>query len=98
MHWFAAVILAPLLRLVDSFVGRVLLALGLGFATYTGLGTSLAWIGATIEGYMGGVPTVAKDLMGVLRMDQCVTVILSSIAVRHSLQGLKEGAKRLVNL
>jgi hypothetical protein len=98
MHWLAAAILIPLLRLVDSFVGRVLLALGLGFFTYRGIDTSLAWILNQVSGGLSSGNATITGIIGVLRIDQCVTVLLSAVAVRLSLQGIKDGAKRLANL
>jgi hypothetical protein len=97
MHWFIAALLAGFLKLVDSFVGRVLLALGLGFVTYTGMQTSLDWILNQIIGNLSAANPTITGIIGVLRIDQVVTILLSAVAVRLSLTGMTEGARRLVS-
>ena len=96
MHWFVAALLIPLLRLTDSFVGRVLIALGLGFVSYQGIDTSLDWVLSVVTDNLVNVDGTVAGIMGVLRIDQIVTILLSAVAVRIGLNGMAEGARRLV--
>ncbi len=97
MHWFVAALLGPLLSLTGNFVGRVLLSLGLGFITYQGINAGLQWILQAITANLASVNGIIAGIMGVLRVDQVITILLSAVAVRLTMTGIVEGGKRLVN-
>lgn len=98
MPWIISVLLGGLLRLVSSFVGRVLLSLGFGFVEYVG-----------ISALVDSVKTQAIDLIqvagasmlaewaGFFRIDQHISIIISAIGVKMMLSALTgDKVRRLV--
>lgn len=75
-----------------SLVGRVLLALGIGFVAYQGISTLMDWMLAQVQAEMGTWSVFAKQLAGVLKIDVCIKMIFSAIATRLSLDGLQAAA------
>ena len=92
MPIFIAALLGGLVSLATSVVGRVLIALSIGYVTYTGVSTGLNAISATVQGYMTGAPVVIAQMLGMLKADVCVSILVSAIAARLLLNGLTSGA------
>lgn len=72
-------------HVLGAVIFRVLLALGVGFATFTGVDFVLGELGDFIRGQYGSIPTAALQFLGLLRFDQAVNMILSAIAIRYTL-------------
>lgn len=79
--------------IVSSLVGRVLLALGVGFATYTGFDYLLDGVKQAIVSNFGNVPADMLAIVAALRIDQAITVILSAFAARFAINAVM-GANR----
>ena len=98
MPWIISVFLAGLLRLVGSFVGRVILALGFGFAEFVGISAMIDGVKSQATMLMGSVGASSlAQWAGFFRIDVHVTIILSAIGVKvllNSLGGSK--VRRLV--
>lgn len=94
--WVAA-LLGGLIQVAGTLVGKVLLSLGFGYVSYTGLDASLGWIKAQIAASMGGLPSQAVSVLGAAGVGSAVAIVMSAIAARMLLDGLTGGAfKRLV--
>jgi len=97
MPIFVATLLGGLAAAAGSLAGRVLLALGFGFVAYTGFSTGLDYLLATIQTQVGGLSSRMLSWVGVLKLDVCVTILISALVVRATLNGLTSGTvKRLV--
>ena len=59
----AAAIGGVLLQITASVVGRVLVALGIGVATYTGVDVTLGWVKTQALSYLAMLP---QDYLGIL--------------------------------
>jgi hypothetical protein len=98
--WIAA-LLGGLVQAVGTLVGRVLVSLGLGLVVYSGLDTSLSWLGAETMARLSSVSSLgstAVALLGVLQVGTCVNILLSALSVRLVLRGLTSGTvKRWVH-
>ena len=80
-----------------SFVGRALVALGLGFVTYTAIDTVLDSLKANLLSAAAGLPATTIGILGTLKLGTSASIILSAILVRMTLDGLQSGAiKRMV--
>lgn len=84
--------LAPILLMVIlAAVFRIILAIGIGFVAFT---VALPNIYAFISGYFNQLPPDILQMVGILRIDQCITLILSAGAARLA---YKISAAPLVN-
>jgi hypothetical protein len=72
MIWGA---LAPVL---GSLVGRVLLAIGIGFVTYQGLSIGTDALYSAVQSNFGGLPSVALGLMSYLWVDKAISTVFSA--------------------
>ena len=98
MPWLVSVLLAGLLQIVGSVVGRVLLALGFGFVEYTGISMLIDSAKASATSLINdGGSSMIAEWAGFFRIDQHVSILLSAIGVKVLLNALGgASAKRLV--
>ena len=88
--------MAPALLAVGGFIAsiagpvavRVLLALGVGVATFTGLDVAVTYLKDTIVTGASGLAPVLVQFAGILRFDVAVNLIFGAITARLTLQGL----------
>lgn len=97
MPVFVAMLGGMLLSLVSTIVGRVLIALGIGTATYTGISTLLDYLLASSINAFTSLPPEAVALLGVLKIGEFISIVSSAVAARLLLSGLQSGSfKRFV--
>lgn len=97
MPAFIAALLGGLLSITSSLVGRVLVALGIGTVTYTGITTALDYAKAQALGALTGGPAQLTQLLGFLGVGEFISIISSALLARLILNGLNSGAlKRFV--
>ena len=93
LAWF----MGGLVSIAGTIVGKVLLSLGIGYAVYTGIDTSLVYLRDQFVAGMSGMPAMSVQLAGLLRLGQCVSVLLSALTVRLTIQSMTGGSiKRMV--
>lgn len=86
-----------LISIASSLVGRVLLALGMGFATYTGINATLTYITGQFASYIGSTGAMVAGLAGVLKLDVGFAVLIAAVTARFLLDGISGGTfKKLV--
>lgn len=88
MPLFLAALLGGLVQAASSIVGRVLIALGIGYVSYTGINALLGWIKSQVIASLVGAPGTVVAIMGLLKIDVAVSIIFSALAARLVLQGL----------
>ena len=94
--WWAA-ILGGLVTVAGSIVGRVLLALGIGYVSYTGLSTGLEFLHAQVVTGLTGLSARSVQVLGLLKVDVCISILFSALTARMVLNGLTSGAlKKMV--
>jgi hypothetical protein len=91
--WIAALI-GGLVQSAFSMVGRVLVALGFSYVTFSGLDTSLSWIKTTIQSSVTGLPSQALSVLGACNVGIAVSIVLSAISARMIFDGMTGGAIR----
>lgn len=92
MPIFIAALLGGLVSVAGSLVGRILISLGIGYVTYTGVSVALGAISSEIQGYFTGAPSTVVAMLGMFKADVCVSIITSAIVARLTLNGLTSGA------
>lgn len=69
-----------LLNIASSLVGRVLLALGLSFVTYTGFDTGITWLLNSIKTNLSALPADVLSFLAWLWVDKAIGVVFSAYA------------------
>lgn len=84
---FAA--LGLLLSVMDSVVGRVLIALGIGFVTYSGFDVAIGWLLDFIKANFSGMPSDVLSFLAWLWVDKAIGMMFSaySVAIGFKLAG-----------
>lgn len=78
-----------LLQLVGSMAGRVLVALGIGVVTYTGLNTTMGWLKSQAVSALLGLGPEVVSMMGTLRVGQCINIVFSAMLARAVITGVQ---------
>jgi hypothetical protein len=79
---------AAVAAIIVPLVVKVLVAIGVGFATYTGVSAALGAARTYLEARFADLPVEVLALLGIMNVDKFVTMILSAYAVRLVLMGL----------
>jgi len=90
-----AVLVGALGQLLMSLVPRILIALGIGFATFTGITAGFDVLKAQIIANMQGLPATITGVLGLLRLDQGVTLVLSAYAAVIAVKVVQGASTRL---
>lgn len=97
MPAFVLALLGGLVSIASSIAGRILVSLGVGFVSFTGISATLDWLKGQVISNMGALPQVAVEVMGLMKADVCVSILFSAVAARLLLNGLTSGSlKRMV--
>lgn len=93
----ASAIVGFLAQACVSLVGRVLVALGIGFVSFTGISIMLDGMKSLFLQYVAGAGTLPWNvvgILGVLKVGTSMNMILTTLAIRASLAGLSGGSMR----
>lgn len=97
MPVFIAALLGGLVEIAGSLVGRVLLSLGISFAVYKGLDTSLDFLRDSAISNFQGLPAVSLQLLGLMKVGKVISIVTSALTARMALNGMTSGTiKRMV--
>jgi hypothetical protein len=98
MPLIIAALWGALIPMLGSMVGRVLISLGIGYVTYSGVDASFVWVKSTFLSGMSGLPAVAIGMASTLKIGVCVSMLLSALTARLVLQGLTNGVIKRMGL
>lgn len=91
MPVFIASLLGGLVTAAGSIVGRVLIALGIGYVSYKGLNGLQEFVKNQVWSNLGALSVDVLQLLSVLQIDTAINIMLSSVAARLVLRGLTGG-------
>lgn len=94
MGILVAALIGGLATAAASLVGRVLIALFIGFVAYQGVDIALAAAKSHIFEYLGQEPGIVLNVLGLLNVDRSIEVVFSAIAARLVLNGLTGGSMK----
>lgn len=97
MLQFFAPLLGGLLTIMDSLMGRVLIALGLSFVSYTGIEASLTWLKGEVISHFQSLPPQALQVVSAIGVGNAISIIFSSYATALAFKGWSSGGKKLVD-
>lgn len=84
----AAAAIGGLISVTGTIVGRVLVALGVGVVTYTGVQAGIDSLLSNLDSAIAGVPADILGLLGFMRVGQALNIIISAMSARMLLNGL----------
>ena len=85
-EWIAAMI-AAFGWAMSSLVGRVLVALGIQYVSYSGLDAGFEWIQAEAMGALSSMPGGILQLVGLLKIDEAFAILGGALSARLWLKG-----------
>lgn len=86
MQFIVAAVLGGLLQIAGSLVGRVLLALGIGFVTYAGFQVGIDWLLGQIKSNMSGLPSEVLSFLAWLWVDKAISMVFSAYSAAAAIQ------------
>lgn len=85
-------LLGGLIQVAGTLVGRVLVSLGIGFVTYTGINLFFDSAKTSLIAAISAQAPVVVQLAGVLQIGTCVNIMISAALAKLALQGLTNGS------
>lgn len=85
----AATLIGGLISVTGTIVGRVLVALGVGVVTYTGVQVGIDSLLSNLDSAVSGVPADILGLLGFMRVGEAMNIIISAMSARMLLNGLQ---------
>lgn len=92
MPLLAGALVGALVQAAGSFLGRMLIAAGVGVVSYTGMQIASEKILSSMWAQINGLPASVLGIMGVLHIGACINVIVSASLARAVLNGLSSGS------
>jgi len=94
MQLLLGAIIGGLIQACGTLVGRVLLSLGIGYATYTGIDASISFARDQMFSGLSTMGANALRVAGAMRMGECISIISSALVARMTIRGLTSGAMK----
>lgn len=76
-----------LLSLVSGVIFRVLVALGIGYMTFTGIGQFQDYVDGMIKSAVSGLPGDVYGILAYMGFGTCINILLSAVAIRFTMNG-----------
>ena len=89
-----AALLGGLINIAGTIAGRVLIGLGISVLTYSGLSTSMDWLMGQAVSNFAGLPAQVINILYVLKVGPCISLIASAITVRMTIEGMTSGSMK----
>lgn len=71
-------LLGGLLTIAGSVVGRVLIALGMGFVTYSGFDVAITWLLTSIKSSLSAMPADVLAFLAYMWVDKAISLVFSA--------------------
>ncbi|MET3181111.1 UNVERIFIED_ORG: hypothetical protein ABIC43_004280 [Variovorax guangxiensis] len=93
--WIIAALLGGLRYVAGSFALQVLVGLGIGVATYTGMDVSLDYLKGQAVQNLTGLPAELLGMLGYMKVGNCINIITSAMVARMSMTMVRNAAGAL---
>jgi len=93
---FIPALIGALASAMGSFVGRAMIALGIGFVTYKGIDLAVDVFKQKAVDGITALPADVVSFLGYLWIDKALTIIFSSIVTALAIKGLSGSIKQVV--
>ena len=92
-----AMLLGGLINIVGTMAGRVLVALGIGVVSYTGMQALTGQLVNSIVMAFGSLPSQVLAIVYMLKLGQAIGIIIAATSARMVINGVtSDGFKRFV--
>lgn len=92
MPLILAWLLGGLVSIAGSLLGRVLIALGVGYVSYTGITSGLTYLSNLVQSNVNSSGVLVVQALGLVQFDVVVGIIFGAVAAKFVLNGLSGGA------
>jgi hypothetical protein len=97
MPVFIAALLGGLVSAAGSLVGRVLIALGVGFVSYQGLDVALTFVKTQTLAAISSMPPEVFQIASTLQLGTAINIMASAYVAKMTIAGLTSGVvKKMV--
>jgi hypothetical protein len=93
---FIPALVGALASMMASFVGRAILALGIGFVTYNGVTFLLNNLKNQVINSIGGLAGDALSLIGFFSLDKGISIIFSAYTIVITMRLVNGSMKKMV--
>lgn len=93
---FIPALVGALAGAMGSFIGRAIIALGIGTITYTGLSVAIASFKTSVITSVSSLPSDAVALVGYLWVDKALSIIFSAVVIALSMRLIGGSLKKMV--
>lgn len=83
-----AALLSGLISIAGHVAGRVLISLGIGAVTYTGIAATTDWVLGQTLANLQGLPADLFAILGYMKVGSFINIVASAVAARFVLMGL----------
>lgn len=88
---FGGWLLGGLIAIAPTLIGKILLALGIGVASYAGMDTALGWLKTQAVTSLLGLPPQVVGMLALMRVGSCISMVFSAILIKLALDGMTSG-------
>jgi len=88
---FIASLIGALVTAAGSLVGRILLSLGIGYAAYSGIDTSIQFAKDFAISNISAQHAQTVAVAGALKIGSAISILCSALVARLTLSGLTSG-------
>ena len=78
MPLFIAALWGALIEIAGTLVGKVLVSLGIGYAVYSGVDTSITWAKSYLLSSLQGLPADAIGIASTLKVGVFISMVFSA--------------------
>ena len=88
---FGGWLLGAFLAIAPTLVGKILVSLGIGVASYAGMDASLSWLKSGAVSALLGLPPQVVSMLALMRVGSCISMVFSAILIKLALDGMAAG-------
>ena len=81
---------AFLIQMVKPLIAQILISLGLSVVTFAGSTTALSLLNSTLQSYIGGMPSVAANLLGLAGLGDALGILIGAFTFRLAMGSFKK--------
>ncbi len=92
MPWIIAALWTAFRSILPSLTGQVLVALGIGVITTVGVSAGIGAFKAQMLSSIQGLPAVSVQLLGLMKVGVCVSMLFGALVSRMARKGMQSAA------
>lgn len=96
--WLAAALIGGFASGIVQGIFKVMISLGIGFAVYSGIDALMDSIALNIISNLNAIDPQIKNILGLMKVDKAINVIVSACGVRLILKGVTNGVFRKLEI